>query len=241
MQTKNLELLKEQIIQIYNEYSNDLEYSRLESECKGNFYEAESRFLYSILRHIKPSIVLEMSPNYGFTSKIILEALNKNDIESKLYSFDIHANSLEYDKKEGLIQRELIVGDGQKTLDDSFLEKADFFLIDSDHSYGFGKWYSEKIKKLKKGTLIMIHDWPMFESNGACDNIVPEYTQPFYKEYVWNLEVMAVKNFAIRKNIIYPILNVTDFLKETNKPYYYTHEGNIQYKALSPSQILIKL
>jgi len=231
--------LKTEVINMWNKYSHELNYDTLYENCKGNFYETESQFLYSILRHVKPSVVLEMSPNYGFTSSIILEALDKNVKQSKLYSFDIRKESERYNRENGLVQRELIVGDVKTTLDDSLVEKSDFFLIDSDHSYEFGVWYSKKVDKLRKGVFVMIHDWPMYESNGACDNIVPEFAQPTYLEYLWNLEVSAVKKYIINRNILLPIMNITDFLKESGKPYYYTF-GAVEHKALSPSQILIK-
>ena len=75
----------------------------------------------------------------------------------------------------------------------------------------------------------------MYSSNGACDNIIPE--SPNYNvnnEKRYNLEVLSVKEHLINTNILTPIINLTDLLKEQNKKY---HNN---YQSLAPMQILIK-
>jgi len=236
-----METNKEIVIKAWEQYSPELDYKKINQIQKGHgqFHISEAQFLYSLVRHIKPKKIVECSPNEGFTTTIIMEALRKNAISSKLLSFDIHENSKRHDVPKGNINRELIVGDARKTIPDNFLKEADFILIDSDHSYDFGKWYSKKLQIAKSGTFIMIHDWPMYASDGASDNIIPEYAPPAIMQKIWNLEVLAVKQYFINKGFADPVLNVTDFLKETGKQYYHISEGT-PFRALSPSQILIK-
>ena len=148
--------------------------------------------------------------------------------------------SSKHDRKEGKIQRELILGDVKKTLTEELLSKLDFLLIDSDHSYEFGMWYSKLLKDIiKPGTFILVHDWPQYASDGATNNIIAEKAPPAQQQELWNLEVLAVKQYFIGKGYANPVLNVTDWLKETGQSYYRIRDG-VPYRALSPSQILIK-
>jgi len=231
---------KEKVLEAYKKYAEEFDYEEINKIQFGQeqFYITESEFLYSLVRDIKPITVVEISPDQGFTTLIILKALEKNDLSARLFSFDVHDKSKKYDH-DGMITRELIVGDAKETVEDSLLEKADFVFIDSDHAYHFGKWYSKKLQILRPGTLIMVHDWPMYASNGASNNIVAEKAQSTFKEELHNLEVLAVKQYFIDKGYANPVMNVTDWLKETGKPYYHTRDG-VMFRALSPSQILVK-
>lgn len=224
---------KEIIINAWKTYSTELDYNKINQIEFGDnqFQITESEFLYSIVRHVKPKIVIEASPDKGFTSVVIMEALKHNNIPCKLYSFDIHDKSLKHNKKDGIIKRELIIGDARNTITIDLIKEADFIFIDSDHSYEFAKDYCKKLESAKPGTYIMIHDWPMYDSNGACDNVIPEKA-PFSRPE----ELAAVKKLFIEKGFAMPVLNVTDFLKEIGKPYY--RSG---FRALSPSQIIVKI
>ena len=235
-----MESNKEIIINAWKLYHNELNYDKMNEIQKGygQFHISESEFLYTLVRHIKPSKIIEVSPDRGFSSTIIMEALKVNNLPSQLLSFDIHDKSLKHDKS-GIISRKLIMGDAKQTITDDMVREADFVLVDSDHSYDFGKWYSKKLQLLRPGIFIMVHDWPMYASDGASDNIIAEQAQPAIFQKLWNLEVLAVKQHFIGKGFADPVLNVTDFLKESGKPYYHTSEGT-PYRALSPSQILIK-
>lgn len=234
-------LYKDKILKAWKQYSKELDYKKINEiqPGHGQFHITESEFLYSIIRMVKPKKIVEISPDRGFSSLVILEALEMNAIPSKLYSFDIHNESLKHNKSEGIVTRELIIGDARETVEDSLLKETDFILIDSEHSYGFGIWYSKKFKVVKSGILIMVHDWPMYESDGATNNVIAEKAPPAIAQEIWNLEVLAVKNYFIGKGFVKPIINITDFLKECGEPYYFTKDF-VPFRALSPSQILIK-
>jgi predicted O-methyltransferase YrrM len=235
-----MENYKEVIINAWKQYSKEFDFNKANEIQRGNnqFHITESEFLYSLIRHIKPSKILEVSPDEGFTTVIILEALEMNNIPSKLFSFDVHDKSLKHNKSDGIITRELILGDAKETITDSLLQEVDFILVDSDHSYNFGKWYSKKFRVVKPGIFIMIHDWPMYASDGATNNVIAEVAPPAISQEIWNLEVLAVKQHFIAKGYAEPVLNIADFLKENKKPYYHTRDG-VPFRALSPSQFLI--
>ena len=82
-----------------------------------------------------------------------------------------------------------------------------------------------------------MHDWPGYDSDGACDNIIHEKAPPAMAQPLQCIEMLAVKNYFIKKGFAEPVLNVTDFLKETGKPYY----KSFMFQGISPSQFLIKL
>jgi predicted O-methyltransferase YrrM len=236
-----MEEYKDKIIEAWKQYSSEFDYKKTNEIQFGQeqFYLTESEFLYSIVRMVKPKTIIEISPDKGFTSVIMLQAMEMNGIPSKLYSFDIHNESLKHNRPEGIVQRELIVGDAKETIEDSLLKEADFILVDSDHSYFFGMWYAKKFRVVKPGTLIMIHDWPMYDSDGATNNIIAEKAPSKEAQELKNLEVWAVKTHFIGRGLAEPILNITDFLKESGKPYYRERDG-VYFRALSPSQILVK-
>ncbi len=233
---------KEKVLEAYKKYVGEFDYEAINQLQEGHeqFYLNESEFLYCIVRMIKPKKILEVSPDQGFTTNIILSAMKQNDIEAKLFSFDIHNQSLRHDRKEGKFQRELILGNAKKTITKEILAEMNFILVDSDHSYSFGLWYAKLFRdSVKPGTFIMVHDWPQYASNGATNNIIAEQAPPAEAQKIWNLEVLAVKQYFIEKGYAEPVLNVTDWLKESKKPYHHLRDG-VMFRALSPSQILIK-
>jgi len=233
---------KEKVINAWEQYSKELDFNKINQIQPGHlqFYQTESEFLYSLVRMVKPKKIIEVSPDQGFTSVIMLEALEKNGIPTKLHSFDVHTKSQRHNRLEGYIQRELFVGDAKQTITDELVAEADFILVDSDHSYEFGKWYSTKFRNVKPGVFIMVHDWPQYASDGATNNIIAEHAPPAIMQELHNLEVLAVKQHFIQKGYASPVLNVVDFLKERKKPYYEMRDG-VQFRGISPSQILIKI
>jgi len=208
--------MKEKLLSAWEKYHFEFEYDSIKIE--GAFYEFESEMLYSLIRLMKPKFIIEMSPDKGFTTKIMINACSKNKTPCKLYSFDLHDKSRELDI-EGNIFRKLLVGDVTDTLTDSYLKQCDFMFIDSNHSKQFGYWYATKVLPLlNKNTLIWIHDW----EQGTLHN-----------------EPMAVKECFLDSKLGEKILNCTEILKERGNPYDYVMKNN-RRAAISPSQILIR-
>lgn len=100
---------------------------------------------YALTRKYKPKIIVETGTSMGWSSFMILNALNHNEEDGRLYSFDL--DDSESVKKNGgvgyLVPDELkkdwtlIIGDTKKELEPLFqkLGKVDMFIHDSDHSY----------------------------------------------------------------------------------------------------------
>ena len=154
-----MSITKNEIVDAYAKYNNEFDYNFI--SVTGAFHPFESTMLYSLMRLIKPKKIIEMSPDKGLTTKIMIDACNKNKIRCKIYSFDVHDASIDLDEDtEEMVFRKLIIGDAKETLTDEYLKNCDFMFIDSDHSAEFATWYCDNIlPKLKRGVLIWIHDW----------------------------------------------------------------------------------
>jgi len=179
----------------------------------------DSEILYTLLRLIQPTNIIEMSPDKGYTTSIMLKACTDNDKACNILSFDLHGRSIKFDTK-GKINRKLITGNVRSYLTNEQVKTCDFIFIDSNHSYDFGKWYATKVlPKLKKETFIWIHDWPTYKGNGWFGSYILDDTYEVDKKDQW-AEPMAVKEFFINKEQGIPIMNTTDVLQamDTDKP-----------------------
>ena len=177
-------------------------------KARGGFHQIERTFLYSTIRSLKCKNILEISPDKGLTTHIIIGALAKNNEKAKLLSYDVHNQSQYLDQswsKDCLVERTLITGSAQNTVNISDVKKCDFLFIDSDHSYAFGKWYSQNIiPHLAQGTLIFVHDWPGYDHDGCPNNGI----DPNRPHTPSNSEPLAVKEHCIASGIATPIGNL---------------------------------
>lgn len=132
------------------------------------------KFIYFILRCMKPDVVVESGVSHGASSWNILNALHKNN-KGMLYSVDlpdkdgIRLYNVENFRKEigwvvpdALRSRwHLELGDAKQLLPALLqrLGSIDVFFHDSDHSYEFMKFeYQTAYPHLKKGGLLLSDD-----------------------------------------------------------------------------------
>lgn len=154
-------------------------------------------YLYAIIRKLKPEISVETGVCNGFSTAFLLLALAKNQT-GKLYSLDFpEVVGINYedgafwkgkrgavvpeDKTPGWVIPEslksrwqLTLGRSQETLPELLdqVEKIDFFLHDSEHSYEC-MWFEadEAYKVLREGGVIMFDD---ISGNQAFQNFAQE-------------------------------------------------------------------
>ena len=211
-----------EIINIWEQYKHEFNYQELIKNnpniFKDMFDQFESEVLYSLIRIIKPKTIIELGPCDGWTSLIILNACDKNDIPCKLFSFDLIGISFNLDRQDK-IYRKLVVGDAKETTKQyqKEIEQADFLFIDAEHSAEFANWYLNNLIPNYNGKYIWIHDW-----NGLYDTS--------------NGEVITVRNSPLFGQILKPVINLMDYtIENLNETIYqYTGERGIR----SPSQIL---
>jgi predicted O-methyltransferase YrrM len=124
--------------------------------------ESEAKFLYGVVRKIKPEIFVETGVANGDSSFFILSAIKKNKI-GKLISIDVNNNVGNRVPKDLRKAWELKIL--QRNFSNNFksilssLPKVDIFLHDSDHSY---EWqmleYTTALNKLNKKGLLLSDD-----------------------------------------------------------------------------------
>jgi predicted O-methyltransferase YrrM len=169
-----------EIVELYTRYGDELvriaaliqkQYFRMQAKGYGTtFGDAEGELLYLLIRHYKPSIVFEISPNAGYSTNYILAALTANS-HGELHSFELqeHFNGI---RTEDVIRGNLNpqwdgqrlhvhIGDAVKTVD-TVEGPVDFCLLDSCHDQWFAEWYVNQLFPRVQGMLfiqdIAFHD-----------------------------------------------------------------------------------
>lgn len=125
----------------------------------GYFGTMDSVLLYSYIREYKPKNILEIGG--GTSTKIMFQALEKNNENTKLTCFALQRTSEDFKIPKNV---EYVFHDGdfmdsyyQNPID---LEKLDFVFIDGPHEAYFATFFCyEILDNLKQNTLIHIHDF----------------------------------------------------------------------------------
>jgi predicted O-methyltransferase YrrM len=135
---------------------------------KGAFCDVEGILLYCLIRHYKPKLFFEISPDTGMSTNYILQAIGKNG-EGKVIGFELEENKQQGTLKSTLqtikenavnpllIDKhyKLVIGDATKTCNIEIFGKPDGVLIDSCHEDWFAQWYlNDLIPHVKKFSLI---------------------------------------------------------------------------------------
>ncbi|MCL4379219.1 MAG: class I SAM-dependent methyltransferase [Candidatus Marsarchaeota archaeon] len=132
----------------------------------GNLAFRPCLYLYNLVRTKKPSIVLETGVSKGFSSRIILEALQRNG-KGKLISTEISDNVGNLVTPH-LKKRWFLVVDKNGNALSIAMKKVrtiDIFMHDSSHTHdNMLKDFTSALKKIKSNGLILSDD---VESNSA--------------------------------------------------------------------------
>ena len=158
---------------LYKKYYYELIFIRkiqseriIKSDFKPHFDDIEAELLYMMVREFNPSLSVEFSPYYGYSTSWFLSALNRNN-HGILRSYDIVDYAYPKIKGCGLLDRwELMIGDVAANYPVMDYSKIDFLFIDSDHSRGFAQRYirefltpfHEHAKTNSRIIPVMIHD-----------------------------------------------------------------------------------
>ena len=125
--------------------------------------DLELELLYFSVREAKPEVVWEVSPAHGYSTTVILTALQNNN-KGRLYSFDL-MDSSKHNVPTKLQDRwELVIGDAFDVLLGSGGEllypTPDYVLLDSVHSIEFGQFCVSKLLPAlsRRHTYVALHD-----------------------------------------------------------------------------------
>jgi predicted O-methyltransferase YrrM len=125
----------------------------------GYFGTMDSVLLYCYIREYKPKNILEIGG--GTSTKIMLQALTKNNENAKITCFALQRTSEDFKISEK-IDYEFYAGDFMDTYYQNPIDlgKIDFIFIDGPHEAYFATFFCyEILDKLKNNTLIHIHDF----------------------------------------------------------------------------------
>lgn len=123
-------------------------------------------FIYGIIRTTKPSNILETGIYNGFSTAIMLSALNRNGY-GQLYSTDINPNVGRLLADTDLGRWNKRIGKPGSILKDTLkeMDKLDIFMHDSDHSYKNMLYeFNCAYAKMKRTGIIVSDDVDMNES-----------------------------------------------------------------------------
>lgn len=120
--------------------------------------DLEAEITYLLIRAQRPKVIVEMSPNAGWSTTWILSALRDNADGGQLWSYDLHDTSTK------LVPRRLaqgrwhfVQGDARNTVPSA--PDFDYLFIDSDHTRDFAEWFVQMLfPRLKPGCQVSVHD-----------------------------------------------------------------------------------
>lgn len=146
-------------IELYVQYADELYelahafrpiYHRMMANRHGvTFGDGEGEAIYMLIRHFKPEVVFEISPDTGHSTNYILAALTKNQ-KGMLHSFELqpYKNGVPMEQvirgnQTSLCDQKRLavhIGDAHETVKEVTCP-IDFLFIDSEHTDTFAKWY----------------------------------------------------------------------------------------------------
>jgi hypothetical protein len=138
------------------QYYNEDPYSGYPKEPGGSVWESEGKALYTMIRAVKPTNILEIGNFKGCSANHILKAVEMNGGQVDVTLLDI-SEQLEYDKlhKHPFAR---IIDNSIDHLSGKLL--YDFYVIDGDHSYEHTKKELELIiSNTKVSCYIWAHDY----------------------------------------------------------------------------------
>lgn len=128
------------------------------------FDDRSAAINYSLVRHLKPKVVVEFGSRTGRCTHDILKALIKNGGEYTFRSYELE-DDLRADAQrriDAIFEDKAITigGDVTKALD--IPDNIDYLFVDNYHDEETTKWLFETLlKKCKPGAIIQIHDIPI--------------------------------------------------------------------------------
>jgi predicted O-methyltransferase YrrM len=122
------------------------------------FDDIEAELTYLFVRTVRPAVVLEIAPYYGWSTTWLLQALRDNGT-GRLRSYDLVDYSRWTMPPELARDRWLFTqGDIRDSLD-RLPGDVGYLFLDAAHTAEFARWYVEHLfPRLAPGTLVGVHD-----------------------------------------------------------------------------------
>ena len=131
----------------------------------GGISRVDGELVYMLLRELNARHVIEFSPNQGYSTAFLAQALVANASETSLATFDLELYPKFVSRMQGLGLDALFhKGDALENIprylrQHDLVGRIDFCFIDSDHSYDFTRRYCTEIMPLLGSDCVyFIHD-----------------------------------------------------------------------------------
>ena len=173
------QMTTDEIDALRKEYWEPINYNFSDENFEHRFEETSSAMMYSLIREYKPTNVVALGTSYGGSTLIITAALLANGLPYTYLAAE-KEDDLRKQTRDHVIQKygvapELI---GDLTIHENYPDEIDFLFHDTNHDRETTEWvFKNVMPKVKKGGLVIFHDWPVAEKDGewvAKDGMWPE-------------------------------------------------------------------
>jgi hypothetical protein len=162
---------RESLLALYGAYRSDLasvcrDMAEQRPQIVGqgfsaSFGDREAELLYLVVRAVRPSLVVEISPCFGYSTNYLLAGLRDNG-HGELHSYEIMTEArgrpieevIRANLHPALPQRRLVVHVGDARMQD--VPAADLLFIDSAHAAPFAAWAFET--QVNRARWVFHHD-----------------------------------------------------------------------------------
>ena len=157
-------------------FFDDIKIGNSFNSLDGLYSDHDSQYIYSVVRKLKPTRIIDFGPREGKTTSTIIQALIKNGIEVKYHIFEKDEQYYNSIKKycENTCPEFIKYQIGQNIIDYdlSEIDNVDLLFIDANHDYILARWYIENLfPLLSEGSVIHIHDIPYNRFGNGWEDI----------------------------------------------------------------------
>lgn len=122
------------------------------------FDDIEAELTYLFVRSLRPAVVLEIAPYYGWATTWLLQALRDNG-SGRLHSYDRVDHSRRTVPPELAQERWLFTQGDVRACLDRLPRDVGYLFLDAAHTAEFARWYLANLfPRLTPGTFIGVHD-----------------------------------------------------------------------------------
>lgn len=229
------------IVDLYNTYKPDMSslhrFQRVKNRIGSMYHEEERRILFLLVRHFRPKVVVEFSPNKGWSTLHLAHALEINGA-GHIYSFELDPANIAAAQQTlsayGLAHRVTFhVGDVRKTLPPvlpTLRRPIDFLFVDSHHGHDFARWWLDGIlPAVRPGALVHVHDveyshqfgWGALTQTHQGKGIYGPPVRKFIRVRSWQRSLQRARWFHVAPRWLQDTLVPRHLRDVMDRPHYY--------------------
>jgi len=157
-----------EIEKLVKKYWEPINYNFSDENFEHRFESTSSAMMYSLIREYKPTNVVALGTSFGGSTLIITAALLANKKPYKYLAAEKEDDLRESTRFHAIQKYQVapkLIGDLTKYR--NYPDQIDFLFHDTNHDRETTEWVFKHIMpKVKKGALVIFHDWSVEEKNG---------------------------------------------------------------------------